>query len=69
MRRLGAWILLGAMSMGCCDAAMALPKNTLRGQSKADRKADKKQQKAQKKAQKKMMKKDRKNTRMYPARH
>ena len=75
MKRLAAFLILGALSVGCSIQAFAQTRANTVSESGASRKADKKQQKAmkkyakaQRKAERKMLKTERKNTK-YPSRH
>jgi hypothetical protein len=75
MKKLAAFILLGALSVGLPVAASAQPRTRTMPQSRASRKANRKQQKAmkkyakaQRKAEHKMLKTERKNSRRFPAR-
>jgi hypothetical protein len=75
MKKLGALIFLGVLSIGYLIPATAQARGSrVRSESRASQKANRKQQKAQKKyvkaqrkAERKMLKTERKNTR-YPSR-
>jgi hypothetical protein len=73
MKRVAAFILLGALSVGSSVTALAQTRTRAWPQTRASQKANRKQQKAmkkyakaQRKAQRKMLKTERKNTR-YPS--
>ena len=72
MKKLAAFILLGALSAGLPLAVSAQPSTRTMLQSRASRKANRKQQKgikkyakAQRKAERKMLKTERKNSRRF----
>ncbi len=71
MKKFGAWMLLGILTVGCGSVELAEASSS--SQARDVRKAEKKQQKAQKKyaksqkkAEKKMLKTERKNTHYPP---
>jgi hypothetical protein len=70
MKKLAAFFILGALSLGCSIQALAQTRASTLSESRASRKANKQQQKAmkkyakaQRKAERKMLKTERKNTR------
>jgi hypothetical protein len=74
MKRIGGFILLGMLSMGCISGS-AQTRSSAMPEPRASQKANKKQQKAQKKyakaqrkAERKMLKTERKNTKYPPQR-
>jgi hypothetical protein len=74
MKRIGGFILLGMLGMGCISGsaqirpgAMTEPRDSQKANRK-QQKAQKKYAKAQRKAERKMLKTERKNTKYPPQR-